>query len=579
MENKNQKIGLIIILSTVLFLAIIFIGMTYAFFTANNPKGSTAEIKSETGRMLITYNDGTDNIIPVTNIQPSNAILVNKTFTLTGSNTTVGINTGDGLEMPYKVGVQYTSTFSDGMMHYYIKEVNRPANSNVTANYVIKPETDKTENDYKNQTVPGNETYTGYTHGTFKNGKKYTEMVTGIFPASLNDQTIKFNLIIQFPDNNENKDSEKGKTFNGKIVINYDEKVTVAQTISQIYEEKEKDSNGITPDGLQKDGTGTYNIETVNSTTEKYNVKLLGNIPNNIIADTETDAYDNLRYVGANPNNYITFNDETWRIIGLFNNITTIDEEQGIEKKESLVKIVRDESLGNYSWDSSESSKNNSYGINEWSQADLMYELNCDGSGNLKYCRSDIAEGYLSNKTSGTTKWYNGKNNAQNGTYDYSKNIKSSSLNKVAKVKWNLGGYNTSSVSALNMYNAERGTAHISNPSDGTTRTNIWDGKIALIYPSDYSYASTDPSCRGNLFNCDNADSKANNWLFNGAYHWTLSPYSGRAHYVFGVRSDGYVSTGNAFIPYVVRPVLFLKSDVVIDGGTGESVENAYTLE
>ena len=222
MENKNQKIGLIIILSTVLFLAIIFIGMTYAFFTANNPEGSTAQIISETGRMLITYNDGTDNIVPVTNIQPSNTILVNKTFTLTGSNTTVGKNPGDGLPMPYKVGVQYTSTFSDGMMHYYIKEVERPANSNVTVNYVIKPETGKSENDYKDQTVPGNDTYKGYTHGTFKNGKKYTEMVTGEFPALKTDQTIKFNLIIQFPDNNENQDSEKGKTFNGKIVINHD---------------------------------------------------------------------------------------------------------------------------------------------------------------------------------------------------------------------------------------------------------------------------------------------------------------------------------------------------------------------
>ena len=222
MENKNQKIGLIIILSTVLFLAIIFIGMTYAFFTANNPEGSTAEIISETGRMLITYNDGTDNIVPVTNIQPSNTILVNKTFTLTGSNTTVGMSEGDGLAMPYKVGVQYTSTFSDGMMHYYIKEVERPTNSNVTANYVITPEPGKTEDNYKNQTVPGNDTYTGYIHGTFKNGKKYTEMVTGEFPALKTDQTIKFNLIIQFPDNNENQDSEKGKTFNGKVVVNYE---------------------------------------------------------------------------------------------------------------------------------------------------------------------------------------------------------------------------------------------------------------------------------------------------------------------------------------------------------------------
>ena len=214
MENNNQRVIIFVTIATILILVIIFAGVTYAFFTANNPEGSTAEIKSETGRMLITYNDGTDSIVPVTNIQPSNAILVN---TLTGSNTTVGMSEDDGLPMPYKVGVQYTSTFSDGMMHYYIKEVERPANSNVTVNYVITPETGN-----KNQTVPGNDTYTGYTHGTFKNGKKYTEMVTGEFPALKTDQTITFNLIIQFPDNNENQDSEKGKTFNGKVVVNYE---------------------------------------------------------------------------------------------------------------------------------------------------------------------------------------------------------------------------------------------------------------------------------------------------------------------------------------------------------------------
>ncbi len=226
MENKNQKIGLIIILSTVLFLAIILIGMTYAYFTAVNNERSGSSIVAVGGKMLINYDDGTDDIVPVTNIKPSNAILVDKTFTLTGTNTTVGINTDDGLPMPYKVGVRYTSTFSDGMIHYYIKEVERDTNSQVTANYVIKPETGKTENDYKNQTVPGNDTYTEYTHGTFKNGKKYTEMVTGEFPASLNDQTITFNLIMQFPDNNENQNSEKGKTFNGKVVVNYEPSFT-----------------------------------------------------------------------------------------------------------------------------------------------------------------------------------------------------------------------------------------------------------------------------------------------------------------------------------------------------------------
>ena len=575
-KNESKKLTIITI-ATVIILVIIFAGVTYAFFTANNPEGSTAEIKSETGRMLITYNDGTDNIVPVTNIQPSNTILVNKTFTLTGSNTTVGMSEGDGLSMPYKVGVQYTSTFSDGMMHYYIKEVNRPTNSNVTANYVITPETGKTEDDYKNQTVPGNDTYTGYTHGTFKNGSKYTEMVTGDFPASLNDQTITFNLIIQFPDNNENQDSEKGKTFNGKIIINKENK-TITQSITELYANNDKDSNGITPDGLQKDGTGAYNIQNVSATNEKYNVKLLGNISNNIIADTETDAYDNIRYVGASPKNYLKFNDEIWRIVGVFNNITTIDEQEN-EKTESLVKIVRNDSLGSYSWDSSESSINNGRGVNEWSQADLMYELNCDGKS-TKYCRDDITEGYLSNLTTGSTTWYKGSNNSKNGTYDYSKNIKSSSIDKVAKVRWNTSRAEFAA-SALDSYNQERSTTLISTPSDNVPRKNTWDGKIALMYPSDYGYASTDTACRNKMNSSINYvyKCKNENWLFNSAHQWTLSPYSGLADIVFYVDSGGDVRGTMACDPPGVRPVLFLKSDVVIAGGTGESIENAYTLE
>ena len=519
-KDESKKLTIITI-AMVTILVIIFAGVTYAFFTANNPEGSTAEIKSETGRMLITYNDGTDNIVPVTNIQPSNAILVNKTFTLTGSNTTVGMSEGDGLPMPYKVGVQYTSTFSDGMMHYYIKEVNRLTNSNVTVNYVIKPETGKTEDDYKNQTVPGNDTYTGYTHGTFKNGSKYTEMVTGKFPASLNDQTITFNLIIQFPDNNENQDSEKGKTFNGKIVIN--QNPTLSEYISKL---------DLTKNGLEVDKTKD----------------------------------ENLRYVGANPKNYLKFNDdEIWRIVGVFNNITTIDE-LGNEKKESLVKIVRNESLGNYSWDSSESTINSGGGVNEWRQADLMTELNTD---------------YINpNPTSSTTLWFNGSNNSKNRTYDFRKNIKSKSIDKVAKVSWNTSRV-TNGASALDSYNQERSTTLISTPSDNVPRNNTWDGKIALIYPSDYGYASTNEACRNkmnsktnNVYNCKNE-----NWLFNSAYQWTLSPYSGNANGVFRVDSDGFVGSNRANSAIGVRPVLFLKSDVVIAGGTGESVENAYTLE
>ena len=521
MENKNQKVWVTVLLSTLLFLTIIFIGMGYAFFTTNNPEGSTAEIISKTGRMVINYDDGTDIIQPVTGIVPSNAIIINKTFTLTGINTTVGMKTGDGLSMPYKVGVQYTSGFSDGMLHYYIKEVNRPANSNVTVNYVITPETGKTEDDYKNQTVPGNDIYTGYTHGTFKNGSKYTEMVTGVFPALKTDQTIKFNLIIQFPDNNENQDSEKGKTFNGKVVVNYEGKNTLLDYINQL----DKASNG-----LEEDKT--------------------------------TD--NNLRYVGASPKNYLKFNDEIWRIVGVFNNITTIDKEDK-EKKESLVKIVRNDSLGSYSWDTSESSINNGFGVNEWSQADLMTELNTD---------------YINqNPTSTTTLWYNGQNNEKNGSYEYSKNIKPSSIDKVAKVRWNTSRANYRA-SALDSYNQERSTTSIGTQSDNVPRNNTLDGKIALIYPSDYGYASTDTACRDNMNSKTNdvSNCKNENWLFNSANQWTLSPASGNAYSVFGVRSGGHVTYGGAFGACGVRPALFLKSNVVIVEGTGTE-SNPFILE
>ena len=38
------------------------------FFTANNSEGSIAQIISENGRMFITYDDGIDSIVPVTDI-------------------------------------------------------------------------------------------------------------------------------------------------------------------------------------------------------------------------------------------------------------------------------------------------------------------------------------------------------------------------------------------------------------------------------------------------------------------------------------------------------------------------------
>ncbi|MBE6158235.1 MAG: hypothetical protein E7159_00195 [Firmicutes bacterium] len=311
---------------------------------------------------------------------------------------------------------------------------------------------------------------------------------------------------------------------------------------------------------------------------------------------------NNLRYVGANPNNYVYFNCSTtntsemndstcekWRIIGLFNNI-----EDNSGNVASRVKIIRDQSLGDYSWDSSDSTVNSGFGINQWGPsenyegADLMRELNTD---------------YLGNITVGTDgKWYNESSNSKTA------NMPTSTLNSNAKemiqeVKWNTGSNGSNEFSTLttkNMYTYERSenTGKICSSgtycNDGENRKTTWVGKVALIYPSDYGYATSG----GNTLNknaCLNtvifdwyddseiegiSDCYSNSWIYNENYwQWTLSPgaYSDDARRVIHVVSGGYVGNSYASHADAVRPVVFLQSSITIVEGIGSS-EMPYKL-
>ena len=124
--------------------------------------------------------------------------------------------------MPYKIGIKYTSGFSNGQLHYYLKRTNQ--NANITSNLIGT----------SNQTIPGNTTETGYTSGTLKKGNRYLELATGEFKANTSNQTITFNLKIQFPDTGINQDIEKGKSFTGEIVVNY-ENETGVDYITKLY--------------------------------------------------------------------------------------------------------------------------------------------------------------------------------------------------------------------------------------------------------------------------------------------------------------------------------------------------------
>ena len=260
--------------------------------------------------------------------------------------------------------------------------------------------------------------------------------------------------------------------------------------------------------------------------------------------NTTTLAYDeakNLRYIGANPNNYVLFNDELWRIIGVFSKDT-----HGVSG-EKLVKIIRSESLGSMAW--------NSANTNDWSTASLQTTLNGD---------------YL------------------NGSGSYaSTGIKSDTArNMIETVTWKLGGtasYTSSSNGlASHFYGYERGTTVYSG------RPTTWSGKVALMYPSDYGYATSggsttnrDACLAKELYNWDSSsfsDCKNNDWLYDSTTQWTLTPYSSDSSGVFFVYSAGCVGYNLANYSYGVRPSVYLTSNVKISGGDGTS-NSPYTLE
>lgn len=309
---------------------------------------------------------------------------------------------------------------------------------------------------------------------------------------------------------------------------------------------------------------------------------------------TYTLAYDgtsdnNLRYVGANPCNYVKVDNEIWRIIGVMNNI-----DDGTGKKETRIKLIRNESIGEYSWDSSESSVNSGNGVNEWSQADLMKLLN---------------PGYESEEVGGSLYYngssrlcYSGKENATEFCDFTSSGLKTNLKNLVGNTLWNTGtngAYSYDSASnglASHFYSYERSSntgkicTSFNYCDDTVTRTTTWSGKIGLMYPSDYGYAtsggstSNRTSCLNkelyNWYSSSYSDCKNNDWLYNSSnWQWTVSPGASPsfAYYVFGVSNDGSVGYDNAFSAGLVRPSVYLISKTSILGGEG-TLEDPYEL-
>ena len=251
------------------------------------------------------------------------------------------------------------------------------------------------------------------------------------------------------------------------------------------------------------------------------------------------------RYEGKNPNNYIWFNNEYWRIIGVFDSAS-----HGVSGK-NLVKIIRADVLDGLAWDKSST--------NDWTASSLKSLLN----GAYYNAQDGTSSGYCYGFSTTTT-----------ANCDYTKKgIQSGYRKMIANVTWYLGGYSSTSATAASFYGYERGTTVYSGIPTTTT------GYIGLMYPSDYGYSVLSSSCARttNLGSYNSAKCAGQSWLYGKGYEWTLTPFSSDSGSVLFLSDSGILFISGVGGGFGSRPVLYLDASVYKIDGDG-SLNNPYIV-
>ena len=366
-----------------------------------------------------------------------------------------------------------------------------------------------------------------------------------------------YTMTVTYKNENYDQSSDMGKQLLGKIEVrDANEEILASGPASDVIISKYKENND---EGL---------------------------IRINQPATVQTPSLTEYRYSGSNDTvkNYVNFNNETWRIIGVF------PTDDGTGNIENRVKIIREESIGNYSWDSSPSGindfiwNNTQYyggGVNQWGEsgdyegADLMRLLN---------------PGYESENVNNSLYWnrgigscYTDHNNAISSCDFSSTGLIEESKQMIEDALWYTGAGTIISTTTSQSYEQER--SNTTSPSDigiTVTKTTNWIGKVGLMYPSDYGYASRECYESRAFYQTDATDYRQEictntNWLYNGTYQWLLSNYIEYNGFVAIARSQGYIYYDRAGASVNIRPTLYLSSSVKITSGTG-TIDDEYQL-
>ena len=150
-----------------------------------------------------------------------------------------------------------------------------------------------------------------------------------------------------------------------------------------------------------------------------------------------------------------------------------------------------------------------------------------------------------------------------NGTY--LNTLGSEWTSKIATTSWKVGRTSSSTTNTVKQYY----TTELGSSSSST----IYNAKIGLMYVSEYGYAASPENWNTTLNNYANDTNRNNNWMYMGAYEWTISRNSASTSGAFHVLDYGDVYGYGVNNNDGVRPSFSLESDVVLSGGSGSSAD------
>ena len=274
------------------------------------------------------------------------------------------------------------------------------------------------------------------------------------------------------------------------------------------------------------------------------------------------DSYESGRliYRGQNPNNYITFNGETWRIIA--------------KETDETYKIIRNDVLANRAYD----------------------ERNHRSTENNSYCQNPSSGCGVYAAVSGT---FSSPSGLQSGTVTEDSSIKiylnedyyTNNINSTAKGQMTSHSFNIGAVEYLDESGAEADSIEKNITGE---KMYQWTGNVGLANVSDILKASTNPSCKsatdnyGKLMQDSPVVTCDSNYLFeipDPTGYWTInaSPYEsgGRSFNAWNAwRASGIVGLGynNAYRDglHAPRPVVFLKSSTTLSGSG--TLDDPFTI-